>query len=188
MRGIAIVGLNGNGKSTLAHRLCKATGFFCMDVEDYYFPRQRAARLAALEGEPIPPMLCRPFDSPETKQAVEAAMLRDMQAHEHFVLACVHLNWCDELLAHLDVVFDLRVPAEERLKRIAQREAQRFGDRVLPGGDLYQRQQAFHRMAADRTESYVEHSFSALHGPVIVLDGTLPVEENMKAVLETMGI
>ena len=179
MHGIAIVGLNGSGKSTLAHRLCQETGFFGMDVEDYYFPRQRAARLAALNGERTSPMPCLPFASPETQQAVEAAMLRDMQAHERFVLSCVRLNWCDELLKQLDAVFYLRVPARERQKRIAQREALRFGGRVLPGGDLHARQEDFHRLAAERTEAYVEQSLSHLRCPMFVLDGLLPAEKNL---------
>mgnify|MGYP003306787199 FL=1 len=37
IHGIAIMGLNGCGKSTLAHALSKALGFYEMDVEDYYF-------------------------------------------------------------------------------------------------------------------------------------------------------
>ena len=38
MNGISLFGLNGSGKSTLAHALVKQTGYFEMDVEDYYFP------------------------------------------------------------------------------------------------------------------------------------------------------
>ena len=49
IRGIAIMGLNGCGKSTLAHALSKALGFYEMDVEDYYFPHQKASRHMALQ-------------------------------------------------------------------------------------------------------------------------------------------
>ena len=38
IRGIAIMGLNGCGKSTLAHTIAKRLDFYEMDVEDYYFP------------------------------------------------------------------------------------------------------------------------------------------------------
>ena len=40
--GVLIFGQNGAGKSTLAHALAKKTGYWEMDVEDYYFPSQRA--------------------------------------------------------------------------------------------------------------------------------------------------
>ena len=49
IHGIAIFGLNGGGKSTLAHALAKQTGYFEMDMEDYYFPEQRESRKQALE-------------------------------------------------------------------------------------------------------------------------------------------
>lgn len=51
MQGIAIVGLNGAGKSTLTHALAKQTGYFEMDVEDYYFPEQRESGKSALENK-----------------------------------------------------------------------------------------------------------------------------------------
>ena len=43
-QGIAIVGLNGSGKSTLNHLLSRKLGYFERDVEDYYFPQQKAHR------------------------------------------------------------------------------------------------------------------------------------------------
>ena len=49
VRGIAIMGLNGCGKSTLAHAITKRLDFYEMDVEDYYFPEQKNSRQAVLE-------------------------------------------------------------------------------------------------------------------------------------------
>lgn len=49
--GIAIMGLNGCGKSTLAHEISKRLNYFEMDVEDYYFPEQRESRKAILEHQ-----------------------------------------------------------------------------------------------------------------------------------------
>ena len=46
IRGIAIMGLNGCGKSTLAHTIAKRLDFYEMDVEDYYFPEQKNSRQA----------------------------------------------------------------------------------------------------------------------------------------------
>lgn len=51
IRGIAIMGLNGCGKSTLAHAVGKRLGFYEMDVEDYYFPEQKYSRQAILEQQ-----------------------------------------------------------------------------------------------------------------------------------------
>ena len=35
--GIAVMGLNGCGKSTLAHAIGKKLGFYEMDIEDYIY-------------------------------------------------------------------------------------------------------------------------------------------------------
>ena len=51
VRGIAIMGLNGCGKSTLAHAITKRLDFYEMDVEDYYFPEQKNSRQAVLEQQ-----------------------------------------------------------------------------------------------------------------------------------------
>ena len=51
INGIAIMGLNGGGKSTLAHALSKYLGYYEMDVEDYYFPEQKSSRKHALDNE-----------------------------------------------------------------------------------------------------------------------------------------
>ncbi len=46
--GIAIVGLNGSGRSTLGHALAKELNYYEIDVEDYYFPEQRSPDVLCL--------------------------------------------------------------------------------------------------------------------------------------------
>ena len=83
INGIAIVGLNGSGKSTLTHALAKELWYWEMDVEDYYFPDQRASRRSALEGLPIlrDEMAAVPFSAPIPKSDAEAAILAEMEKH-----------------------------------------------------------------------------------------------------------
>lgn len=156
-----------------------------MDVEDYYFPQQRASRQAALEGASMP---CAgvPFVEAADRLTVQENLLRDARAHAHFVLAGVSMNWCDELLGMIDLAFHVVTPAEERLRRIARREAQRFGARVMPGGDMYAGQKDFHTAVAARTEESVRQSAVGLHCPIITLDGALPVEHNLAVILAAM--
>lgn len=99
IRGIAIFGHNGAGKSTLTHALAKEIGCFEMDVEDYYFPEQRASRLHALENRDEchkDPFEGLPFAHPKTKNEVQSKILKDMQAHPSFILSGVTLNWSDK--------------------------------------------------------------------------------------------
>lgn len=70
VQGIAIFGLNGGGKSTLAHALAKQIDYSEMDVEDYYFPEQKESRKYALDNNS---MIATehsdelPFSNPRTK-------------------------------------------------------------------------------------------------------------------------
>lgn len=184
IRGIAVMGLNGSGKSTLAHALAKQAGYFEMDAEDYYFPGQRASRAWALEHDGAAPGLPElPYSNARTAKEAEAAMLRDILEHPCFVLSGVTMNWSEAICSRVGIAFLIRAPLEERLKRIALREEKRFGARVLPGGDMFARQEAFREKVKRRDPQMVEENAKRLGCPVVVLDGTLPVEENLNKMM-----
>ncbi len=187
IRGIAILGLNGAGKSTVAHALAKALHCAEMDAEDYYFPEQSESRRNALEGivdGSIRTLGEKPFSVSRTKDEAQAMLLRDISAHPRFVLSGVTMNWCEEIRSRIDIAFWIQAPLEIRLQRIRDRERRRFGDRVLPGGDMAEQQIQFCEMAARRDPQVVEQSIRELHCPARELDGTLPIEENVAAIVK----
>ncbi len=190
MQGIAIYGLNGGGKSTLAHALAKQTGYFEMDVEDYYFPEQRASRRRALENSGMvhteqPGKL--PFSDPRTKSEVQTALLKDIHAHPNFILSGVTMGWCDEILSRIAIAFWVQTPLAERLKRIQEREERRFGTRVLAGGDMFLQQMEFRKEVENRDPKQVEESAKKLNCPIVVIDGTLSVTSNLRIVLDHLN-
>ena len=187
-RGIAIVGLNGSGKSTLGHLLAKKTGYYEMDVEDYYFPEQRESRRNALEGKTDMTAGALPFSAPRGKEQVEKALLDDIRLHPEFILCGVSLNWCEELLSEINTVFWLKTPRDIRISRIKNREEARWGARVAEGGDMYERQLEFRRMAAGLSESKVSDSVAYLSCDVVALDGTLPPEDNIRIIKDYLRI
>lgn len=184
--GIAILGMNGAGKSTLAHALAKVTGYTEMDVEDFYFPEQRASRLHALEHDTVAVtehLGDLPFSVPRSKAEVEELLLDAIPENGGFILAGVTLNFREELLSRLTLAVELETPLKTRIQRIEDREIRRFGDRVLPGGDMYEQQSDFRRMVETRDPSAASQSAEKLPCPVIKLNGTAPVEENIAAIL-----
>ena len=192
IRGIAIFGLNGSGKSTLAHALVKQTGYYGIDAEDYYFPEQKKDRLFALEDgacvknesiEENPLFQGFPFSNPRQKSEVQKAIEFDIKSNPQFIITSVSMNWSEEILSHIDVAFWLQVPREECIRRIMQREEKRFGKRVLAGGDMYEQQKEFRNKVAERSFESVGESAKNLSCPIIVLDGTLSIEENMEKIL-----
>ena len=158
-RGVMIMGLNGCGKTTVGRAVAARLGLLRMDAEDYYF------------SEPGDYSLSRP------EEEAHRLMEEDIRRHDGFVLSCVRCNVPEKILGFVHLAIVLRASPELRSRRIIQREIDRFGGRVLPGGDLYEQQQAFHAFAAARSEALVTESLSRLKCPVVEMDASLPVEQ-----------
>ncbi len=194
MSGIAIFGPNGSGKSTLAHALSRQLNYFEMDVEDYYFPEQKASRIHALEsaeaGSTVEAELTDilPFSNSETKEEVQNAIADDIRIHPDFIIAGVTMNWPPEIMSCIHIAFWMQTPLEERLKRIQSREEKRFGARVLAGGDMFAQQAEFRNLVADRNPKTIEESAMKFTCPVILLDGTLSVSHNLEKVKDHISI
>ena len=167
--GIIVCGLNGSGKSTLGKALAQATGFHFIDNENLYFTRASADS---------------PYANPRSKVEVEALLLREIVAHRDFVFASVRGNYGDDVGNFYDYAVLIEVPKEIRMQRVHNRSFQKFGDRILPGGDLHQAEAQFWEMVAARTDAYVEDWVRSLQCPVIRVDGTLPIEENVRFILQ----
>jgi hypothetical protein len=103
-------------------------------------------------------------------------------------------KWVAPLEAHHDLVVFLRLDPGERMARLRRREAARFGDRILPGGDMA----AIHTAFIAWAEAY-DTAGSLRHGlvtheawladqpaPVLRLDSLAQVEDLVAAVLSRL--
>ena len=162
---ILVCGGNGAGKSTLGKALSGAIGYEFMDVEDYYFPQGDSNYK---------------YGTVRTKAEVNALLLRDMKCHERFVLASVKGNFDEKVRAEFDCAVYVHVSKEIRLQRVRDRSYRQFGERMLPGGDLHERELKFLDMVRNRPENEVMESLRTLNVPVIQLDGTLPIADNVQ--------
>lgn len=160
IQGIAIVGGNGSGKTTLGKALADHLGWKAMDVEDYYFKPSSI-----------------PYADSRTKEEVTQLLLADIKHHKRFVFSSVNCDYGPKINAFYTCVIYLRVPRDVRLARIAQRAVDKFGTRVLAGGDMYEQEQEFFQFAASRSMEKTDAWVSTLHCPVIYADGTKPVSE-----------
>lgn len=189
IHGIAIMGLNGCGKSTLAHALGKKLNFYEIDVEDYYFPEQKASRQAVLEHRYD--VKCEhkgelPYSVPHSKSEVQELIHTDIENHPLFIISGVTMNWEEAILSAIDIVFILEVPTDERVRRVQQREEVRFGSRVLPGGDMYEQQKEFRELIAGKSTRDVEVSASRIQCRKVRLDGTKTIDENVDVIMRVL--
>ena len=159
--GILVFGANGSGKTTLGRALASVLRCKHMDSEDYYF--QEAAI---------------PYTNPRSREECVRLMLADIEKHGSFVLSAVTGAFGEEIASMYRLAVYIAAPKEVRMQRIEQRGYDRFGDRVRPGGDMYEQQLGFREWAAARPLSKIDEWAQTLACPLVRVDGTKAVAEN----------
>ena len=170
--GIQVCGLNGCGKSTLARALAQRLHFHYIDNEQLFFSRSRADE---------------PYANPRTRQEAEQLLAQEVGRHPDFVFAAVRGDYGEGVVPLYDLVVAMEAPQPVRSQRIRSRSFQRFGDRMLAGGDLYWQEEAFLRMAESRQSDYVEAWLQTVKCPVLRVDGTRPIAENVEYIVRAIG-
>ena len=161
--GILICGLNGSGKSTLGKVLADRIGYEFIDNEDLYFPKTDAGYT---------------FSAPRSKEEAIRLLEEKIKGNSRFVFAAVKGDYGDKLAASLNYIVLIEVPKEIRNRRVRERSFEKFGERILPGGDLYEKETAWFSLTDSRPEDYTEKWLETVNCPVIRVDGTLPVQQN----------
>lgn len=169
--GMILCGMNGSGKSTLGRALAEALNWRFIDNEDLYFPKDDPNYLYA---------------HPRTQEEAEALLLQAVREDAHFVFAAVKGDYGDAVIPYYKGAILLETPRAVRLERVQQRSLDKFGDRARPGGDLYARERWFYDNVSARPEDYASRWVQTLNCPVLHLDGTRPVRENIDGILEWM--
>jgi len=167
--GIIICGLNGAGKSTLGKALAEKLNLYFIDNEDLYFPKTEPHYTYAL---------------PRTREEVEKLLLNEIKAHENFVFTSVKGDYGETVSSFFQYAVVIEVPKDIRIQRVKNRSFQKFGNRMLSGGDLYEQEEHFFDFVKSRAEDTVEKWIQSLNYPVIRVDGTKPIKENINFIRE----
>ena len=170
--GIMICGLNGTGKSTLGRILADKLGYEFIDVEDLYFPKTDSSYT---------------FSSPRSKEEVIRLLEERISDNHQFIFAAVKGDYGDKLIALLDHVVLIEVPKQIRRQRVRDRSYQKIGDRIIPGGDLYDIESKWFALTDSRPETYVTDWLKTVNCPVIRIDGTLPAEKNLDHIVSVLS-
>ncbi|NIY95238.1 adenylate kinase [Salipiger sp. HF18] len=164
---IYLIGASCSGVSTLGATLSAQMGVPLLDVDDFYW---------------------MPTNPPFTTKRLPEDRVRLIQQRQSqtdgWVLSGSFMGWGDILIEHVEIIAFLYTPTAIRLRRLESREARRHGDRILPGGDMYEGHLAFRDWASryddpsftGRNLAQHERWLKAQTAPVLRLDGTLPAE------------
>lgn len=169
---IIICGGNGAGKSTLGKALADKTGWVFRDVEDYYFPKTDPDYPYAVQRT--------------QEEVVRSLLYEDLKKNDNLIFASVRGNYSEQTAAMFTFAVFVSVPKETRMKRVRRRAYDKFGDRVLKGGDLYEREKAFYDLIEKRTDKTVIDWLDTLDIPVIRVDGTKPIAVNVDLICKRL--
>lgn len=173
MRLIHILGGAGSGTTTLGNALAKAWGWTHLDTDDYFWVTSDI-----------------PFTVIREKADRRVLLRADVEKSDRCVLSGSLCGWGDFLIDRFELVIRMSTPCAVRIQRLKEREKKLFGDRILPGGDMYDAHQTFLKWAGTYDTADVDSRSVALHEqwiagltcPVLRLDGTQPVSVLLKAV------
>jgi adenylate kinase family enzyme len=116
---IHILGASGSGTTTLGRALAARLQYPHCDTDNYFWV---------------------PTDPPYTKQRErperQRLLMDDLTAHDAWVLSGSLCGWGDVAIPLFELVVFLSIPSEVRMARLHRREHARFGERILPGGDM----------------------------------------------------
>lgn len=170
---IHIYGASGSGTSTLGKALHERYGYCHLDTDDYFW----------LPTDP-------PFTYKRPAAERIALLTEDIHKSSKTVISGSLCGWGDALLPLFDLVVRLVAPTQERLKRLNQREFQRFGSRICAGGDMYQGHMDFLQWAAGYDTGGVTMRSKAMHDRWqesvrcrhLTLDGTAQIQELLETI------
>lgn len=175
---IHIYGAAGSGTSTLGRRICKELGYKFMDTDDYFW---------------------LPTNPPYTTRRDVAERLRmmkeDIENADNVVISGSLVDWGDELIPYFTLVLRLYTDTDIRIERIRKREQEKLGNRIDPGGDMYEHHLWFVDWAASydtagmETRSKMKHDAweKLLLCRQIALNGADTLDKNMERVRQVLN-
>lgn len=172
--GIMIIGPSGSGKTTLGRLVADELGYPYFDVDDYIWRKDTK--------EPYSVMYSRD----EKIEGLKRAVL----PYEHFVMAGSMSSFHDAFDNMFEMMVLLYVEPDIRVKRVHDRAIERFGNRVLEGGDMYENHMKFlkynRNYESDGSPNLKEQKewMNGLSCIKMELDGTRNLDSNVKAVVE----
>jgi len=175
---IHIYGASGSGTSMLGRQLADALGFAFMDTDDYFWM-------------PTDPKFTVKRETSERLKLMRA----DMDAAENAVVSGSLTGWGDVLIPYFTLTVRVVTPTEIRIERLRAREYARFGERIRPGGDMFEQHRAFLEWAAQydtgdaNMRSKADHDLwqQKLTCRQIVVSGTDDPAENARRIVEEIN-
>ncbi len=174
--GIVITGSSGAGKTTLGEVLAKELGYTFVDIDEYIWHKDTEI----------------PFSIMYSKDEKISRLQDAISDCEHFVMAGSMDSFHEYFDPYFELVVHLQTEEQIRVRRVHMRELSRYGNRVLEGGDMYEKHL---RMLTDIAGydhgiggcTLQQHKkwINSLNCKTLYLNGVDPLEKNIRIIMET---
>ena len=119
---------------------------------------------------------------------------KDLESANEWILSGSLCGWGDVFISYFELVVYLSLPKELRIKRLIERERQRYGKEIEPNGSMYKQHKEFLEWAKKYDEAGIDMRSKALHDmwlsriqcPIIKIEGDLTVEERVAIILKKL--
>ncbi len=116
-------------------------------------------------------------------------MLEDMiTKNNRFAFSAVKGDYGDKLITSLECIIMIDVPKQIRSQRVRDRSFEKYGDRILAGGDLFEKENSWFVQTDSRSDDYVTSWLETMPCPIIRIDGALPIEENVEYLVSALKV
>lgn len=171
--GIIIIGPSGSGKTTLGKIAARKLGYPYFDVDDYIWKQNTDS----------------PYTQMYTRDEKISRLSNDIAPYEHFVMAGSMSSFHYAFDEMFEMMVLLYVSPDIRIERVHKRAIERFGERVLEGGDMYEAHMRFlndnRRYEEDGSPNMREQKewMENMSCVKIELDGAAELEKNADVIV-----
>ena len=174
MQRIHILGASGSGTTTLGRTLSERLQCPHFDTDDYFW----------LPTDP-------PFTEKRKTTLRQQLLMADLTRHSSWVLSGSLCGWGDVAVPLFDLVIYLWVSTQIRIDRLRQREHERYGERIMPRGDMCGKFHAFLEWAASydtgdetiRSRRLHQQWLSTLPCPIVCIEGVCSIDEQIDVLM-----
>lgn len=172
---ILIFGASGSGVTTTGKILAEKLNFDYFDSDDYFWKKT------------VIPFQER-FDADERNSNIK----KDLLNSENWVLGGSVFEWGENIFPDFDLVVFLWIPPDVRIKRLKDREYERYGNIIYTDPDRITKFENFIEWAADYDKKsgianrniYAHQKWmKSLKYPILKIEGDLKIHERIELIL-----
>lgn len=171
--GIMIIGPSGSGKTSLGRLVADKLGYPYFDVDDYIWRTDTQ----------------EPYTVMYSREEKISRLNDDISPYDHFVMAGSMSSFHYAFDDKFKMMVFLYVEPAIRVQRVYDRALERFGDRILEGGDMHESHLRFleanQRYETDGSPNLNEQRewLNNMSCAKIELDGTDSLESNANRII-----